>query len=99
MGTKSKETLEDPAILKILSGMQEKIAKLQDLPETVTVLSNRVSSLECRSSTKTSMQASPEISGNTLTETQEEKNRMENNTNQEETFSVLDIVPSGTFLN
>jgi hypothetical protein len=45
------------------------------------------------------MQASPEISGNTLTETQEEKNRMENNTNQEETFSVLDIVPSGTFLN
>ena len=84
MGTKSKETLEDPAILKILSGMQEKIAKLQDLPETVTVLSNRVSSLESRSSTGTDTPEFPGTSGNTLTETQEEKNRMENNSNQAE---------------
>ncbi len=78
MGMKSKETLEDPAILKILSGMQEKIAKLQDLPETVKVLGNRVSSLEKQPPKRTDMQASPETSGNTLIETQEEKNRMEN---------------------
>jgi len=84
MGTKSKETLEDGEILKILSGMQEKIASLKDLPEALKVLDNRVSSLENQSSSKISMQASPETSGNTLADTQEEKDRMENATNQAE---------------
>ena len=78
MGTKSKETTENAGILKILSGMQEKLAGLKDLPEALKVLDNRVSSLENQSSSKTSMQAFPETSGNTLADTQEEKNRMEN---------------------
>lgn len=82
MGTKSKETLEDSAILKVLSGMQEKMAKLKDLPETLKTLDDRVSSLENQPPKKTGIQESPGTSGNTLTDTQEERKEMESETNE-----------------
>ena len=68
MGKKLDEIQGDPRIIKILSGMEDKIAKLEDLPETVKVLDNRVSSLEEESpEEKSDTPESLEVSGNTST--------------------------------
>ncbi|BAS31230.1 hypothetical protein [Dehalococcoides mccartyi] len=68
MGTKSTETQADPRITKILSRMENQIAKLEDLPETVKVLDNRLSSLEEQPpEEKSDMPVSLETSGNIST--------------------------------
>jgi hypothetical protein len=69
MVKKLDETMGDPRIIKILSGMEDKIAKLEDLPETVKVLDNRVSSLEEQPpEEKKDTPVSLEASGNTSTD-------------------------------
>lgn len=68
MGTKSSETQGDPRIIRVISRMEDKLAKLEDLPETVKVLDNRLSSLEEQPpEEKTDTPVSLETSGNIST--------------------------------
>jgi hypothetical protein len=77
MGTKSTEIKEDPRVLDILSGIQDQVTKLKELPETVKLLDERIASLETQREKTTDAPASPKISGSTSSETQDGTNGME----------------------
>jgi hypothetical protein len=70
MGTKSIEIKEDPRLLEILSGIQDQVTKLKELPETVKLLDSRIASLETQTGKLSDTPASPRISGSTSSETQ-----------------------------
>jgi vacuolar-type H+-ATPase subunit I/STV1 len=77
MGTKSTEIKEDPRVLDILSGIQDQVTKLKELPETVKVLDERVASLETQREKTADTPASPRISGSISNETPKETFELE----------------------
>jgi hypothetical protein len=64
MVRKLHETQGDSRTLEILSGMNTKIAKLQDVPEQIKALNRRIASLESHPVQKIDSLESPVISGN-----------------------------------
>jgi hypothetical protein len=77
MGTKSTEIKDGSRILEILSGIQDEITKLKELPETMKALNNRVASLETQNAKMNDTPASPRISGDTSSDTQQETKELE----------------------
>jgi len=76
MAKKLHETQGDSRTLEILSGMNTKIAKLQDVPEQIKALDRRIASLESHPGQRTDSPESPAISGNFSNN--EESKTMEN---------------------
>lgn len=64
MAKKLHETQGGSRTLEILSGMNTKIAKFQDLPEKIKALDSRIACLESHPVQRTDTPESPAISGN-----------------------------------
>jgi hypothetical protein len=64
MAKKLHETQGDSRTLEILSGMNTKIAKLQEVPEQIKALDRRIACSEDHPRQRTDSPESPAISGN-----------------------------------